>query len=370
MRLFRLRIDLLEASRHDAAGFACQQAIRDLRAMLARVPTESFLIQREWHRVERAWKEPLWQFILPDAIEFLRTDVAPLLRHVSDVDLAAESFTLKVESLKLDRLRHRASSPEALESVASDVARLPEDVHQNTAKQASIRLVLSSTAPTLADATPQQLTQIVTDLADDMKRRRTTISSFRTLDLPDFLAARGTIILGPGMQPVYVHEYRQQVEARIQEILATSAAIAALQAGRQPTPEQLIELERLLHEQLGEGSDLRLNASVARRAFGIELTGSTGVLGFIRSLLDIAALPTYAEGVQSGFDAHITAHAYSADQIRFLRAVQEVFVQRHSLQEADLYDPPFTQFGRNAADRFFTPDQRQDIFDLASRLAA
>jgi type I restriction enzyme R subunit len=370
VRLFRLRVDLLEAARLEPTSFACQQAIRDLRAMLARVPVDSFLIQREWHRVERAWRDHFWQFILPDSLEYLRTEIAPLLRHVSDVDLAAESFTLKVEALKLDRLRRRPSTPEALDSVVSDVARLPEDVHQNAARQASIGIVLSSTTPTLADATPQQLTQIITDLAGEMKRRRSTIPSFRILDLPDFLMPRSTIILGPGMQPVYVNEYRQQVEARIQEILATSAAIAALQSGRQPPPEQLVELERLLHEHLGEESDLHLSSSVARRAFGIELTGSTGFLGFIRNLLDIAALPTYAEAVESGFNEHITAHAYSADQIRFLRAVQEVFVQRHSLQEADLYDPPFTQFGRNAADRLFTPQQKQSILDLTHDLAA
>lgn len=304
--------------------------------------------------------------MLPETLIFLRAEVSPLLRHVGDVDLAAEAFTLKVERVKLDRLMQRPPDPERLAAISRDVARLPEDVHQLPAKQPSIQLALS---PDLAVATSEQLTQIITDLADDMKRRREVPGSFRMLDLPDFMLPRGQIILGPGQQPVYITDYRRLVEARIQEIVAHSPAIAAISAGRQPTAEELVELERLLHEGLGR-SDLQLTESIAHRAFGIEMNVSTGFLGLLRSLLDIAALPTYASAVAQGFDEHITAHAYSADQIRFLHAVREIFVQKHRLDEADLYDPPLTQFGRNAVDRFFTPDQRQDILGLASRLAA
>jgi len=366
VQLFNVRLDILEATRGDPTSFACQQAVRDLRAMLARMPVDSFLIQREWLRIQRAWADAIWQFLLPETLVFLRTEVSPLLRHVGDVDLAAEAFTLKIERVKLDRLMQRPPDPERLAAISRDVARLPEDVHQLPAKQPSIQLALS---PDLAVATPEQLTQIITDLADDMKRRREVPGSFRMLDLPDFMQPRGTIILGPGQQPIYITEYRRRVEARIQEIVANSPAIAAISAGRQPTAEELVELERLLHEGLGR-SDLQLTESIAHRAFNVEMNCSTGFLGLLSTLLDIAALPTYASAVEQGFDDHITAHAYSADQIRFLHAVREIFVQKHRLDEADLYDPPLTQFGRNAVDRFFTPDQRQGILDLANDLAA
>lgn len=366
VQLFNVRLDLLEATRSLPATFACQQTIRDLRAMLARMPVDSFLIQREWLRIERAWRDAIWHYIQPETLTFLRTEVSPLLRHIVDVDLAAESFTLKVERLKLDRIGAHQPEPEQLESISRDVARLPEDVHQLPAKQPSIQLALS---PDLAIATPEQLTQMITDLADDMKRRREESGSFRMLDLPDFMLPRGQIILGPGQQPVYISEYRRQVEARIQEIVSSSPAIAAISAGRQPTAEELIELERLLHEGLGR-SDLQLTESIAHRAFNIEMNARTGFLGLLRSFQDIAALPTYANAVEQGFDDHITAHAYSADQIRFLHAVREVFVQKHHLEEADLYEAPLTQFGRNAVDRFFTPAQRAGILGLATRLSA
>ena len=38
--------------------------------------------------------------------------------------------------------------------------------------------------------------------------------------------------------------------------------------------------------------------------------------------------------------------------------------------EADLYDPPLTNFGRNAVERFFTPQEIGDLLHLTQSLAA
>ena len=67
---------------------------------------------------------------------------------------------------------------------------------------------------------------------------------------------------------------------------------------------------------------------------------------------------------------HIADHHYNADQIRFLRSVQEVFLQKRQLVEADLYEPPLTVFGRNAVERFFSPAEIRELLELANTLAA
>ena len=74
--------------------------------------------------------------------------------------------------------------------------------------------------------------------------------------------------------------------------------------------------------------------------------------------------------VARGFQTHITSHKYGADQIRFLRSVQEVFLAKRRLSEADLYEAPLTNFGRNAVERFFTQSQIKEIVALADHLAA
>ena len=93
-------------------------------------------------------------------------------------------------------------------------------------------------------------------------------------------------------------------------------------------------------------------------------------LAFLRHLLASDAIPDYPQLVQRSFERHIQAHNYNAEQIRFLRSVQEVFLAKHTLIEADLYDPPLTNFGRNAVERFFTPQEIGDLLQLTQSLAA
>lgn len=93
-------------------------------------------------------------------------------------------------------------------------------------------------------------------------------------------------------------------------------------------------------------------------------------LAFIRHLLTLDALPDYSQVVERSFVRHIAAHQYGADQIRFLRAVQEVFLKKRQLAEADLYEAPLTIFGRNAVEKYFTPAEIRELLQLTEKLAA
>jgi type I restriction enzyme R subunit len=61
---------------------------------------------------------------------------------------------------------------------------------------------------------------------------------------------------------------------------------------------------------------------------------------------------------------------YNADQSRFLRVVQSVFLQRKKVEVADLYEEPFTSFGLNAVDKLFSQAELTEIVSLVRRLAA
>ena len=115
------------------------------------------------------------------------------------------------------------------------------------------------------------------------------------------------------------------------------------------------------------GTDLDLNSTNIRRAYGLKVDN---FLGFLRHVLALDAIPDYGQVVRHAFERHIAAHGYNADQIRFLRAVQEIFLRKRSLQEADLYDPPLTIFGDAAVERYFTATEISELLKLASDLAA
>ncbi|MGB2676925.1 MAG: DEAD/DEAH box helicase family protein [Candidatus Acidiferrum sp.] len=359
--VFNTRLKILECHLPDHTAEAFRQAVTDVRAMMARIPRDSFPVKKVWLQVAPAWEDDFWTFITPARIDFLRLQVAPLLRFAGDVDVAAETFTHKVERLKLQILQ-ATPSPQLLLSIAEDVSLLP-DIAERVRSSPSAALALSAD---LATATPAQLTQIIRDLAPQMKNRRDRPSAFLKIDLPDFIATHGYISVGEGGHQVLIEEYKRRVDARVLEIVEKHPALAALREGREVTDDQLVDLERTLHRELGR-DDIQLSSRNIRIAYGLRVNN---FLAFLRHLLASDAIPDYSQLVQRGFERHIQAHNYNAEQIRFLRSVQEVFLAKRTLVEADLYDPPLTNFGRNAVDRFFTPQEIGDLLHLTESLAA
>ena len=359
--LFNTRLKILECHLPDHTAEAFRQAVSDLRAMIGRIPRDSFPIKKAWIQISSVWDDDFWALITATKLDFLRLQVAPLLRFAPDVDVAAETFTHKVERLKLQILQ-ATPSPQLLQSIAEDVSLLP-DIAELVHSSPSAALALSTDLPTAA---PAQLTQMIRDLAPQMKNRRDRPNAFLKIDLPDFIASHGYISVGEAGQQILIEEYKRRVDARVLEIVARHPALAALREGREVRDDQLIDLERTLHRELGR-EDIQLSSRNMRIAYGVRVDN---FLAFLRHLLALDTLPDYAQVVQRGFEQHIQAHNYNAEQIRFLRSVQEVFLAKRTLVEADLYDPPLTNFGRNAVERFFTPQQIGDLLQLTQSLAA
>jgi type I restriction enzyme, R subunit len=359
--LFNTRLKILERHLPDHTADAFRQAVSDLRAMITRIPRDSFPVKKVWIQIASAWDDDFWTLITPTKLDFLRLQIAPLLRFAPEVDVPAETFTHKVERLKLQILQ-TTPSPQLLQSIAEDVSLLP-DIAELARSSPSAVLALSRD---LATATSAQLTQLIRDLAAKMKNRRDRPSAFLKIDLPDFIASHGYISVGDGGQQILIEEYKRRVDARVLEIVEKHPALAALREGREVTDGQLVDLERTLHRELGR-DDIQLSSRNIRLAYGLRVDN---FLAFLRHLLALDTLPDYPQVVQRGFELHIQTHNYNAEQIRFLRSVQAVFLAKRSLVEADLYDPPLTNFGRNAVERFFTPQQIGDLLQLTQSLAA
>ena len=143
----------------------------------------------------------------------------------------------------------------------------------------------------------------------------------------------------------------------------------AIREGREPTRDQLVDLEHVLRVEL-TGPDIGLTPKGARQAYQTDLDGPEGFLGFAGRVLDLVGLPDYRTVVTKAFEEHIASHGYTGDQLRFLRAVQDVFLQQKRISEADLYEPPLSYFGRNAADRLFNEEEKAEIISLGKELVA
>ncbi|MBI5651441.1 MAG: DEAD/DEAH box helicase family protein [Chloroflexi bacterium] len=357
-RLKQLELDL---DAQDTPDF--QRTIAALRSQVAQIPTDSFLVKRVLPDIEEAWTDAFWLRLNPRKMEFLKLKVGPLLRYASAVDVEAATFTSKVERLKWQQRAGKDTTATA-ESIAEDVTRLPDFVVNDPALKPLVELAATPTR--LAEAKPDELARVMDALAPQMRHRRAQANTFLLLDLPDSIDLRGYILLRPGTEPVYVKEYRERVEKRINELVANHPAIQAIQRGQMPDDWLLIDLERTLRQELGSG-DAEVNETLIRKAYGLKV-GS--LLAFLRAVLGLDVLPDYDEVVQRQFEAFIQQHNYNANQINFMRAVENVFLQKRHLQRADLYDEPLSRFGDDAVDRWFTPREVEEVLEFADKLAA
>ena len=358
--IFNTRLRLLETYLKDQKDPDCKQVIADLRDQIQGIPTDSFTIRKHMPEIEEAWTDAFWGYLIPSKIEFLKMKVAPHLRLVPGVDVAAATFISKVERLKLLK-RTGKDATQAIQSIAEDAAILPDFVVNDPRLKSHVQKCIPEE---LKNASHGELTELRDVLAPQMKYKR-RLDTFLELDLLDEISLHGYILLTRSGEKMYVAEYREKVEKRILELVANHPTIKAIQNGENIDDGELLELERTLTKELGEG-DLEVTPENLKKVFAHT---ADSFLGLVRQVLDMQYLPDYKDLVARQFETYVTQHNYSADQIRFLRAVQSVFLQKRHLETADLYEPPLDSFGVDAVERWFTEKEVEEFLLLVSRLA-
>lgn len=360
VRIFHTRLNLLETYLNHPQSDEYQQIVVDLRAMIQRIPKDSLLVRHDLPKIEDVWEDSFWNYLLPSGIEKLRRFVASHLRYAADVDVAAETFISKIERMKLASRKGLNISELAL-SIAEDVNKLPENIL--TRRQVELRK--QCTVPELENSSFARLNEFRDALAEEMKKKAKRDDLLELDYLHDFIAVRGYILLTKSGEQMYVAEYRRLVEQRILELVINHPTIKAIQQGKKIDDWQLLELERTLTKELGEG-DLEVTPENLKKVFAHT---ADSFLGLVRQVLDMQYLPDYKDLVARQFETYVTQHNYNADQIRFLRAVQSVFLQKRHLETADLYEPPLDMFGADAVERWFTENEVKEVVDFANRLA-
>jgi type I restriction enzyme R subunit len=366
--LFNTRLKRLETLLKEQQSDEFVKLVAVLREQIALIPIDSYSVKSVYRlpEVQEAWSDHFWRYITNDKIILLRNKVGPLLRYVSGVDIAGTTFTHKVERLKHQIVENRDAST-LVNDIAEDVSRLPDFVFEDAQCKSSIDLALSGK---LDEATPEQLNLMIDVLAGKMKHKRKTKNRILELDLEDYIASGGYVVISRTGEQVYVDEYRKRVENHITQMVMSNPVVVAALNGDDVSDNQLIELERSLRRQLA-GDPLELTDINIRRAYGRQVAS---LLTLLRQVLDLdpAVMPDYQDIVERQFDAFIREHdgAYNADQLRFLRAMKAVLARQRKIELTDLYEAPFTAFGQDAVERWFTDDEIDEIMDFASTLAA
>ena len=359
--IFNTRLAKLQLFLGDQENPDARRIIKDLRSDIADIPLDSFSVKKVYKEVRDAWQNDFWNYITRDKIEFLKLKVAPLLRFVPGINNYESFFVRKMERLGLNFLQ-RKDLAAAIESIKEDVSLLPTNLSQVAQHIRVINDMLTNRFWQEADL--NTIDETKETLAPIMKYKQEKPSLVIELGLDDIIESRRWVGVRKDNEKVYMEEYRKRVEAKILELSDKHPAIIKLKTGEELNVDDLLDLELTLSKEL-KAEDISLDEENMLKAYGVKV-GS--FVDFLKHALNIEKIPSYEDIVKKAFDAFILEHNYNADQSRFLRAVQNVFVQRRKLEPADLYEEPFTNFGKDAVDKLFTEDDLNDLVELTKKL--
>lgn len=360
--IFNTRLQKLQHFLGNQSGDDAQRIVNDLRAEVGRIPQESFSVKKAFKDVKEAWDDDFWRYLTPNKVEFLKLKVAPLLRFVPNVNPAQAFFTSKMERCGLTLVQGKDLQTQ-VESIREDVAALATTVEEVAAQRPLVDRLLSSEF--WDQASLASIDEAKTVLAPLMKYRNPNPSRVIELGLDDIIESRKWVILKNGTQRLYVEEYKKRVEARIEQLANAHPTIQKLQQREPVSTDDLVRLEHTLETELSS-EEISLDEENMLKAFGVRV-GS--LVDFLKHILKLEELPDHEAVVRRSFNAFMLAHNYNADQSRFLRAVQNVFLQRHALELADLYEEPFTNFGENAVEKLFSNTEIEELMGMVKQLA-
>jgi type I restriction enzyme, R subunit len=362
VRLFRARLEELEAALATSRGDVAERVKSDMRRDLADLPANNVLVQEAAEHLATVGEDAFWEKLGVDDLHFLRVFVAPVLRARSGADFKAMRFETEVVELATALLSDNQDAFEAIkESVVVQVSELPLTVNVVAVEQELIEEV--QRAHWWATPTDGKLRELVTRLAQLMKFRQTRRDPMMKLDLDDLVAIKEWVEFGPDNERMSTAAYRAKVEDYIRNLARENPILLKILQGEDVSEEEVGALGDLL-----AADDPFVTEDLLRKIYDHR---KARFLQFIRHILGLEMLESWTETVTRAFDDFIAGHTtLSFQQVRFLRTLRTFILQTGRLSKKDLIGAPFTQIHPKGIRGLFQPGEIEEILRLAERLVA
>ena len=181
-------------------------------------------------------------------------------------------------------------------------------------------------------------------------------------NMDDYIQEHKIIQIGPDMKEEYVDVYKKKVEEKIKEMAESHPTIMKIKNGDVLMETDLEDLESTLYNP-----ELWISEGDLRKAYD----QSKGTLvQFIKKILGLYKFPDPAEKIREAFQTFIMENNmdYDSKQLNFIRTIQTVFLGNKHIEFDDLWDPPFSNFGLNAATNLFSGEELVSFIGICNRL--
>lgn len=363
VRLMGLRLDKIEKAKDSGHTDIAAREIAKLRLQIEALPKESVVIKEAAAALARLDDDNFWINLSYDRLEFLRAEIKPLFRTVSDADFKGMRFERDLLEYSLAVLSEAKEQADTLkEGIVEQIGELPLSVSFVKQEEALIRA--AQTSHYWAKSDEDAFDELVVKLGPLMKFREQSTGQDQThLDLADELHKKEWVEFGPQHEAVSITRYREMVENLIAELTAHNLVLQKIKNGDAVSSKETNELAELLHEEHPHiTEDLLRQIYKNRKARFIQ---------FIRHILGIEVLRSFPDEVSAAFDQFIRAHTMlSSRQMEFLNLLKGFIIEREKVEKKDLINAPFTVIHPQGIRGVFSPLEINEILQLTERLAA
>ena len=314
------------------------------------LPKDSISVKDRIREIERSLSPQIWDNVGIDSMDFMKEKIAPLMRFKPEVNPKSASFTLFFEKLSLAILENNTKEFERMQQkIAEYLNCLPITLDVVKEKKELLDKVVSHKF--WNEISFEDSKMLITEFAELMKYKTDEPTIQYIFNMDDYIQDIKFIQIGPDMQEEYVDVYKKKVEEKIKELAENHPTIMKIKNGDVLVEQDLEDLESTLYNP-----ELWISEENLRKVY--YQSKGTLVL-FIKKILGLYKFPDPAEKIKETFQTHIMEYnlQYDSRQLNFIRTIQTVFLAKKHIEFDDLWDPPFTNFGLNAATNLFSDEE-------------
>lgn len=363
VRLFGVRLEKIEEAQTQSNTEIVSKEVQKIRKQVESLPKNSVVIMEAKHELQRLEDENFWNNLTSDKMEFLEAVVKPLLRTVSDVDFKAMRFEKDIVEVSLAHLAGETEKFETLkESIIEEIGELPLSINIVAREQELIRQAQSNHY--WATINEDKFEELIQKLSPLMKFREAVIPlAPAKFNFKDIVSEKEFIEFGPQHEALSVAKYRELVEKKINELVSSSLILQKLKQGQEITADEAEQLAEELHNE-----HPHITIDLLRKVYNHR---KAALVQFIKHILGIEQLESFAETVTKAFDDFIAKHSYlTSRQLQFLDLLKNFVLEKGDVSKRNLIESPFTMIHPEGIRGIFNQREIEEILSLTEQVLA
>jgi type I restriction enzyme, R subunit len=363
VRLFGVRLEKIEEAQTQSNTEIVSKEVHKIRKQIEALPKNSVVIMEAKHELQRLEDENFWNNLTADKMKFLEAIVKPLLRTVSGVDFKGMRFEKDIVEVSLAHLSGETEKFETLkESIIEEIGELPLSINIVEREQELIRQAQRNHY--WATINGDKFEELIHKLSPLMKYREAIIPLAPVkFNLKDIVAEKELIEFGPQHAALSVAKYRELVEKKINELVSNSPILQRLKQGLEISTHEADQLAEELHNE-----HPHITIDLLRKVYNHR---KAALVQFIKHILGIKKLETFAETVTKAFDDFVAKHSYlTSRQLQFLDLLKNYVMEKGNVSKRNLIESPFTLLHPEGIRGIFNQREINEILSLTEQVLA